>query len=534
MEACARGYVTMVACHADPRPRPISSSLLNFITKDREPTDNQFPLVTHLSEPPDSLTLEKTSKVINLIEASPLPQIADRAAVRRFLNCCVEQHNSPYHTSDETRARAEYLLFRKLCLSLLRYSESSSRYIIELDCLSAHPLPPPLPRCAFITKLIPSFRSRPLSYFRTRKKRSRPRPPSNPAVLDLNSNFPPFDDTATNFPTIIPNHPPPIPLPSDTEPSLVHYFQAEVYLASLNPNNADFRPLSALPFEECLARVLCSYNHQYDSCDNDKENDDGNNKVDGSVSTFSRWWKLGDRSRIFNLAQRHCTYLLGEGKHDDVMRILSHVDQFDLIKSFIHHRRFISFPLVRFIAHSQDRNHSQDHEHQHALLDLLNEFVRTSTTKGTQSKFDPISLSDVFVVLASPPPPDIDLSPLISYLARHTDKRTWQWTTETVFTYLVSFNLAELSDLNAVLRFLRLRLRLRFRVEFYDEDGDWSAMSSQTRVWANRLLAGEFSFSFSSLLRVFIGLIGLIGFASAEIDRLFPSPVSPTDCFDFL
>lgn len=467
-------------------PGQISSSLLNYITKDREPFDNYLRLITSLSEQPDPLTWEKTSTgIIDSIEAFPLPQISHRAAVRRFLDRCVDEHISPYHTSDETRARAAYLLFRELSLVLLLpYSESSSRYIIELDCLSAHPLPPPLPRCAFITKLIPSFLSHPLSHLRTRKKRSRPKPSSTPAVLDLNNSFPPFDDTATNFPTIIPNHPPPIPLPSDAEPSLVHYFQAEVYLASLNPNNADLRPLSALPFEECLARVLCSYDHQYPSYDNDKENDDENNKVDGSVSTFSRWWKLGDRSRIFNLAQRHLTYLLGEGKHDDVARILSHVSPFDLIKSFIHHPRFISFPLVRFIVH----------DCKHEILDQLNEFVHTVE----QVKFDPIALSDVFVVLASPPPPptNIDLSPLISYLARHTDKRTWQWTTETVFAYLDSYNLAGISDLGAVRRFLRLRLRFRFRVDFYEDydgDGDvqWSVPNDEVLGRANRLLAGE-------------------------------------------
>ncbi|KZT37572.1 hypothetical protein SISSUDRAFT_1062735 [Sistotremastrum suecicum HHB10207 ss-3] len=455
------------------------------------------PLIDYLSEHPDWLTWAKTSTtIITYIEAYPLPQISDRTTLRRFLDHCVDtdfrdKYNTPYRTSDDTRARAEYLLF-------------------QLDCISSPPLLPP-PRFVFATLFnVLTFPFRPLSYIRTPNNTFKPKPslPQAPsstlAVLDLNNSFPPSANTAPNtpFPTIniLPNHPPPIPLPSSTDPSLVNYFQAEVYLASLNPNNTDLRPLSALPFDECLARVLCSYNHQYhqysrsndnddadnddadnddaDNDDADNDNNDGTGDGDGEASRSNNWWRLGDRTRIFNMAQRHCTYLLGEGKHDDVTRILSHVSPFDLIKSFIHHPRFISFPLVRFIVH----------DCKHRILDHLNEFVHTAA----QFKFNPIALSDVFVVLASPPPPSIDLSPLISYLAQHTDKRTWQWTSDTVFAYLNSYDLAEISDLNAVRQFLRLRLRVEFYDEDYehDEDGDgeWSATSSQTRVRANRLL----------------------------------------------
>ncbi|KZT37571.1 hypothetical protein SISSUDRAFT_836585 [Sistotremastrum suecicum HHB10207 ss-3] len=432
---------------------------------DRKKIDSELSLlIDYHSEHPDSLTWEKTStRIVTYIEAFPLPQISDRAAVRRFLDHCVDKHSIRYPTSHETRARAEYLL-------------------IQLDCLSSPPRPPRSPRRAFTTTFLrQSFLSHPLSFIRTPKTISKPRPSLSsptpaPIYIDHNHRFPPFYDTATSFPTfhIIPDHPPPIPLPSDTDPALVNYFQAEVYCASFDQNNADLRPLSALPFEECIARVLCSYNHEYSR----------SNEIDnGDASRSHHWWKLGDRSRIFNLAQRHCTYLLGEGKFDDVTRILSHVSQLDLIKSFIHHPRFISFPLVSFIVH----------DCKHALLDALNEFVRTAP----QSKFNPIALSDVFVVLADPPPSSIDLSPLISYLARHTDRRTWHWITQAVFAYLFCYDLEEISDLGAVRRFLRLRLR----VDAYDEDGRWSTNSDETRFRARMLLA--------------------------EINSLFPSPISP-------
>ncbi|KZS88963.1 hypothetical protein SISNIDRAFT_489620 [Sistotremastrum niveocremeum HHB9708] len=484
-------------------PHSLSSVFLALASSPRIDIDLS-PLIHYLSEHPDWLTWDKTStKLITYIEAYPLPQISDRTTLRRFLDHCVDtefrdKYNTPYRTSDESRARAEYLLF-------------------ELDCLSSPPPLPP-PRFIFATLFnVLTFPFRPLSYIRTPNNISKPKPSlpqapsSTPAVIDINDFFPPSTDAARPLPSIkiVPLNPSPIPLPSSTDPSLVNYFQAEVYLASLNPHNADLCPLSALPFDECLARVLCSYNHQYSRLDADIDNDNGD------ASRLSHWWGLGDRSRIFNLAQRHLTYLLGEGKHDDVTRILSYVSPFNLIKSFIHHPRFISFPLVRFIVH----------DCKHALLDQLNKFV----LKVDQSRFDTIALSDVFVVLASPPPPSIDLSPLISYLARHTDKRTWHWTSDTVFAYLNSYDLAGISDLNAVRRFLRLRLRLRlrFRVDFYedyDEDGDgeWSVPNDEVLGRANRLLAGEVF-----LVSWVFMCVRLIGSMRVEIDGLFHPSISP-------
>ncbi|KZS88946.1 hypothetical protein SISNIDRAFT_528174 [Sistotremastrum niveocremeum HHB9708] len=79
---------------------------------------------------------------------------------------------------------------------------------------------------------------------------------------------------------------------------LADRFIAEVYYASFRADNTDLRPLALLPLEECVARVLCSYNHE---------------------------GKLGDRQTIFYLAEKHCYDLLEEGKGDDVTRIFSHV-----------------------------------------------------------------------------------------------------------------------------------------------------------------------------------------------------------------
>ncbi|KZS86355.1 hypothetical protein SISNIDRAFT_492029, partial [Sistotremastrum niveocremeum HHB9708] len=222
--------------------------------------------------------------------------------------------------------------------------------------------------------------------------------------------------------------------------------QAEVYYASFADNNADLRPLAALPFEECIARVLCSYTHK---------------------------GKLGDRERIFDLAEEHCKDLLQEGKVDDVTRILSHVNRLDLTKSFIQYPHYIYHPsVVEFIVK----------DHWHELLSGINQFVKTVD----QSRLSPLSLSYIFYVLASPPPTDIDLSPLIDYFSRHADCYTWEDTTsDTIFGYLDSFGVSQFSDSTAVRRFLEQYVNTEFR----DEDGDKYPTSDETRARAGELLA---------------------------------------------
>ncbi|KZS88958.1 hypothetical protein SISNIDRAFT_469665 [Sistotremastrum niveocremeum HHB9708] len=184
---------------------------------------------------------------------------------------------------------------------------------------------------------------------------------------------------------------------------------------AFEPDNSDLRPLSALPFEECVARVLCSYNHK---------------------------GKLGDRGKILDLAEKHCRNLLWVGKVDDVTRILSHVDRLDLTTSYIQHPNHVSTSVVEFIV--------KDHEHE--ILREINEFVQTVD----DSRLDPQSLSQVFVVLASPPPTDIDLSPLINYISRHPHFLTWEKTSDAIIAYLNSFSVSQVSKSAAVRRFLRL------------------------------------------------------------------------------
>ncbi|KZS86424.1 hypothetical protein SISNIDRAFT_504138 [Sistotremastrum niveocremeum HHB9708] len=229
------------------------------------------------------------------------------------------------------------------------------------------------------------------------------------------------------------------------------YFHDSLVEDAFKPDNADLRPLAALPFEECIARVLFSYNHK---------------------------GKLGDRRNIFDLAEYHCYDLLEKGKIDDVTRILSHLDRLQLIKSSIQHPHAIIYPsLVEFIV--KDRKHE--------ILRGINEFVK----EVDQSRLVPLSLSEVFCILASPPPTDINLSPLIDYFSRHPKYWTWEETSDTIIAYLDSFDLSQISDSTAVRRFLEQCANTEVPNGY--RYGDWYPTSNESRARARDLLAGESS-----------------------------------------
>ncbi|KZT38018.1 hypothetical protein SISSUDRAFT_1119885 [Sistotremastrum suecicum HHB10207 ss-3] len=225
-------------------------------------------------------------------------------------------------------------------------------------------------------------------------------------------------------------------------------FREQFLKTSFRGGNTDLRGFSLLPFEECIARVLCSYNHE---------------------------GMLGSRWSIFDLAEKHCLDLFEEGKGDDVTRILSHVDRLDLIKSHIQSPDGVLLSLVRFIVRGR----------KHELLRRINEFVQTVD----ESRLGPRSLSQVFLVLASPPPTGIDLCPLIDYISRHPYNLTWKETSDTIIAYLTSFPLSQFSDSTPVRRFLKQCPDTEFR----DQDGDRYPTSDENRSRAGDLLAGEVS-----------------------------------------
>ncbi|KZS86427.1 hypothetical protein SISNIDRAFT_504141 [Sistotremastrum niveocremeum HHB9708] len=222
--------------------------------------------------------------------------------------------------------------------------------------------------------------------------------------------------------------------------------QAEVYQASFADNNADLRPLAKLPFEECIARVLCSYNHK------------GN---------------LGDRKEIFDLAEKHCSELLWEGKEDDVTRILSHVDRLDLIKSYIQSQSGVYDVFLRFMV--EDRKHE--------ILREMSGFVKA----GTYSRLGRYPLCYAFVGLASPPPRDIDLSPVIDYLSRHPHYWVWEKISNTILVYLNSFGVSQISNSAAVRRLLGLCLDPEARDAEGDDLWRWINNGEKMRICSEEI-----------------------------------------------
>ncbi|KZT33165.1 hypothetical protein SISSUDRAFT_1066355 [Sistotremastrum suecicum HHB10207 ss-3] len=92
-------------------------------------------------------------------------------------------------------------------------------------------------------------------------------------------------------------------------------FTTRVLYTSFGKDNADLRALTSLSTEECIGRVLCSYDW-----------------LDEYANTYLP--KTGERKDIFRLAHDHCYDLFSQGREADVMRILSTVNSRSLTRSF--------------------------------------------------------------------------------------------------------------------------------------------------------------------------------------------------------
>ncbi|KZS86786.1 hypothetical protein SISNIDRAFT_461492 [Sistotremastrum niveocremeum HHB9708] len=86
------------------------------------------------------------------------------------------------------------------------------------------------------------------------------------------------------------------------------FFPSLVFFTSLEPNNSNLWWEWDSSYEECVARVL---------------------------SSFDQEGKPGRRGHVFELAIRHCTSLLFHGRSEDVTRILSHCNKSSLLRSLL-------------------------------------------------------------------------------------------------------------------------------------------------------------------------------------------------------
>ncbi|KZS92085.1 hypothetical protein SISNIDRAFT_467308 [Sistotremastrum niveocremeum HHB9708] len=100
------------------------------------------------------------------------------------------------------------------------------------------------------------------------------------------------------------------------------FFPAFVFFASLDRNNEDLRGDEPESYEECVARVLSSY-------DRDGE--------------------LGARFDVFLSAVEECRSLIEDGRSNDVTRILSRGDRSSLLRSLLRNR-YISWDGIKDIV----------------------------------------------------------------------------------------------------------------------------------------------------------------------------------------
>lgn len=228
-------------------------------------------------------------------------------------------------------------------------------------------------------------------------------------------------------------------------------FPTQVLFTSFGEGNDDLRTLASLSYEECIAGVMCTY-------DTDR--------------------KFGDRTRIFDATQEHCHQLLKTGKEEELIRILSHVEPLSLMRSYIHFPGNLSMAskaLINFVLRGNRTEIQRE----------VSKFVKNTPNR---SILNSRSLSSVFVLIASPPPADVDLSPLIDYVSRRPHRQTWCQFSETTIGYLEAYGISNISDHTAVRRFLQQCVNTRFR----DRSLNLFDTSDETRSRAQILLRGEY------------------------------------------
>ncbi|KZS88222.1 hypothetical protein SISNIDRAFT_490402 [Sistotremastrum niveocremeum HHB9708] len=185
-------------------------------------------------------------------------------------------------------------------------------------------------------------------------------------------------------------------------------------------NCTDILDLLSLPFDKFIAKCLCIRDHNIN---------------------------LGNHRSIFFWSVIHCNELLQADKSEYVTRILSHVDLFSAVRSFI---------LVNSYSHWYDdilKVIISDRRTE--VLHCLNEFLSTSRD---WSHVNPEAASTVFLIAAgSPPqfPSDVDVSSIIAHIGRHPSWEHWREASGASITYLMQCNISELSERVGVHEFLQ-------------------------------------------------------------------------------
>lgn len=208
------------------------------------------------------------------------------------------------------------------------------------------------------------------------------------------------------------------------------FFPSWVFFTSFEEDNEDLRSDFSFPesYEECVARVLCSF--------------DQNRKV-------------GDRSDIFRSAVNDCKSLLRDGKSEDVTLILSD-NRTSFVKSVVRNPR-LGWEFFKDLAKLITAGNEV------AILDEIAEFLSNlpkMRTVGIRSELLVIeflaslipSLPVDFIV-----PPTLDLSSTLTLLNKHHLKKFFNWMrySDTLMYYLDHGGFETLSTMRAAHEFLQ-------------------------------------------------------------------------------
>ncbi|KZS88217.1 hypothetical protein SISNIDRAFT_532514 [Sistotremastrum niveocremeum HHB9708] len=219
------------------------------------------------------------------------------------------------------------------------------------------------------------------------------------------------------------------------------------HFAPTRKNCTEILNLLSLPFDEFIAKCLCDRN------------------ID-----------VGNHRKIFHYSVAHCLNLLRVGKSHDVARILSHVDLFSAVRSFVLVDNYYS-PYDRVVKPIIGDRRAE-------ALRFLAEFL---STRRDWSDVDSGGAAAVFLIAAGSPPQftsDIDLSPIIGHIGRHPSWKNWREASDTFIEYLMQCDISALSERNGVQESLQRCVDRSFR----DKDGVLCSSSEETRLAAETLL----------------------------------------------
>ncbi|KZT32934.1 hypothetical protein SISSUDRAFT_459183 [Sistotremastrum suecicum HHB10207 ss-3] len=212
--------------------------------------------------------------------------------------------------------------------------------------------------------------------------------------------------------------------------SFPHDFPAYATFMSFTEKNRDLRKLGTLPVDECIAKVLCTYDQN---------------------------GRLGDRNLIFNQAVFHSQSLLRERKENDVARILLHVDPLSVIRSFLRCQYESSFLSLKHLLSFIVRNRELE------VLHCVNKFLKNPLSN---IRYDVVWRVLHDIAFSQIPFPDgFDPSPIIRFASQYSYPDPTNL--EIGLIYLNRSEPSNLSDPAAVFDFVRLCMETELPAQYH-------------------------------------------------------------------